>query len=202
MKNLGLVLISVLAILSMSAGPAVAIQTVSSDINRVDTLPMDYYRGYELAGSPVTVDILGPIPEGSVPGKSSGFVPLDFYVFTKSQFADYENPNASQFGYVEQSENATVFHAELTQPNLILVVDNAYISTSGASPVANVTYQIVIAFAASGLGGVPLTFIAVGIGGSAVAVAVGVAVWRRKRMLTQTTGTAPSVPQAPPVTTP
>lgn len=194
MKDLGLVLLAVMAALAVGTGPAVAIQTIGSDIDRTDTLPMGYYRGYQLAGpAPVKITITDVAKETD----RTWPISVDFYVFTGANLAEYEDVNATGFHYQDQLESSVSFNAVITEPDLILVVDNARVSTSGADPSANVTYHITVEFAVGSFGGSPLSnpLIIVGLVGAVVAVPTIVAVVYRRQLRARKMNATPPVPE-------
>lgn len=103
---------------------------------------------------------------------------IDLYVFTDSELADYENPNAPSFGYEWLRENTrsdTDVSTSLTGSRH-LVVDNALISASGAAPAGDVTYTITFE-EVKGLDLAPFAIVLLLI----IVVVVAVVVVRRRR---------------------
>ncbi len=70
---------------------------------------------------------------------------VDFYVLTSSQFSAYSNGYSPSFQYERVSENTDSFEwFDKPSQTCYILIDNAAISVSGATPYADVTYTVTI----------------------------------------------------------
>jgi len=141
----GAALVPLLLLVSTVLSPAVmGLRTIDSGTVLVVTVERDFHDAYKVM-----------IPDGSnntirrdsanIQFKGAN-ADLDFYVFTESNYAEYLDPTATVFHYQDQLENARDFTYSTTESGLVFVVDNARVSTSGASPTGPVTYLIEVIF--------------------------------------------------------
>lgn len=68
---------------------------------------------------------------------------IDFYILTDQQFDKYKDPNAASFKWESFDEDTTSWDKVFDEDgDFVLVIDNAEISQSGATPTGDVTYDV------------------------------------------------------------
>ena len=118
--------------------PAAAIETVTEDTTRTETVGARSHHAYAVQTGGKNVEI-----RVSVTGSD-----VDFYIFTSQDYSEYTNPSLPRFGLEEAQENTRAFTYTMTRSGLILVVDNDDVSASGASPSGPVAYSLSFRFVA------------------------------------------------------
>ena len=199
MRPLAWLFAGTLLVSSLSSASA-AYETVTGTVNRSDSVLYQDWDAYEVAFSglaPISVQITADVV-------------VDFYVFTATQYADYSNPSVPTFGYVDSQENAISFQYVLTASGLIVVIDNADVSASGASPSGLAPYSVSILYPTGGTtpsGDWGLAIAVVGVIVAVLAVAVSIALARRRKPEPPTaaaprTGPVSAIPPVSPIPAP
>lgn len=170
-------LVSLFVLLSLVLSPSVAgLEAIGSETSRTVTVAMEAYDDYRVV-----------IPNGRTTATiaftvGAAYSDVDFYVLSQTGYNEYIDPNSPGFHYIDQSENAKSFSYSADASGLYFVVDNAMISTTGASPTGSVTYDLTVSFQGT-TGPSTESLILAGIAGAAVfgAIAATIIVTRRRR---------------------
>jgi hypothetical protein len=137
-KNILIItLIALIILLSPQTGVKAAQYTVTSNLEEDHEVLMEDHNSYKLNSKGKEVEIRVDIKTG---GR------VDFYLFTQDQYGDYTNIFATDIGYVTISEKATSFSWSGSDVSYVFVVDNDYVSESGATPTNEVTYSVSIKY--------------------------------------------------------
>jgi hypothetical protein len=132
---LAVVLLFVVTVIAVPGTSLAATRTISSATSATYTVGNEDYDIFTFSSAAGRLT-------ARVSGISGG--PIDVYVLTSSQLSDYQNPMADSFGYEELKErisSSTTVSTTLTS-SVHLVVDNAYISASGAVPSGSASYTV------------------------------------------------------------
>ncbi|MBI4416465.1 MAG: hypothetical protein HY557_05735 [Euryarchaeota archaeon] len=166
---------------------AVGQQAITEDVSRTESL----FRGEWVAYS--ILILRDKVANIRISGADAA---LDFYVFTLSQFQDYINPDVPSFQFVAGQEDARSFSYSLSDSGRILVIDNAFVSASGASPTGSATYILTITYPNAPspvlVGGIVLIIIVV------LVVVISFILWRRRARSVPPSMEPPVQPPKPP----
>ena len=133
-------LIVAACVLSVLPSASAGYEVVTATLSRSDTVLEQDWDAYEIRFS----------GSGSVAVRLTSTNAVDFYVFTSSQYAQYADPTAQEFYTMEALQNAREFAYTTQASGRIVVIDNADISVSGASPTGDAPYTVSITYPTGG----------------------------------------------------